>query len=112
MLYDLIGVTKRYTQGRKTVDALAGIDLQIADGIFGDPGVPRAPARRRCCRCSALSTGPAAVRWSMRAATWPSWGRATCGLRSHSYGFVFQSFNLIPTLTAQENVQTAPCPGT
>ena len=31
-------------------------------------------------------------------------------LRSHSYGFVFQSFNLIPTLTAQENVETALVP--
>src|SRR5665647_1992913 len=34
MLYDLTGVTKRYTQGRKTVDALAGIDLRIAEGEF------------------------------------------------------------------------------
>ena len=31
-------------------------------------------------------------------------------LRSHSYGFVFQAFNLIPTLTAQENVETALVP--
>ena len=31
-------------------------------------------------------------------------------LRSHSFGFVFQTFNLIPTLTAQENVETALVP--
>ena len=31
-------------------------------------------------------------------------------LRSHSFGFVFQAFNLIPTLTAQENVETALVP--
>ncbi|WP_189591763.1 ABC transporter ATP-binding protein [Streptomyces massasporeus] len=31
-------------------------------------------------------------------------------VRSESIGFVFQSFNLIPTLTAQENVETALVP--
>ena len=31
-------------------------------------------------------------------------------LRSHSFGFIFQAFNLIPTLTAQENVETALVP--
>ena len=31
-------------------------------------------------------------------------------LRSHSFGFIFQGFNLIPTLTAQENVETALVP--
>src|SRR5207247_780845 len=29
------------------------------------------------------------------------------GLRAAEFGFVFQTFNLIPTLTAQENVETA-----
>ncbi len=31
-------------------------------------------------------------------------------LRSHAFGFMFQAFNLIPTLTAQENVETALVP--
>src|SRR5207237_10072882 len=31
-------------------------------------------------------------------------------LRSRSFGFVFQAFNLIPTLTAQETVETALVP--
>ncbi|WP_406016487.1 ATP-binding cassette domain-containing protein [Streptomyces sp. NBC_00984] len=32
------------------------------------------------------------------------------GVRAQNIGFVFQSFNLIPTLTAQENVETALVP--
>jgi putative ABC transport system ATP-binding protein len=31
-------------------------------------------------------------------------------VRSENIGFVFQSFNVIPTLTAQENVETALVP--
>jgi putative ABC transport system ATP-binding protein len=31
-------------------------------------------------------------------------------LRSHSFGFIFQAFNLIPTLSAAENVETALVP--
>lgn len=31
-MYELRGVTKRYTRGKETVDALAGVDLTIADG--------------------------------------------------------------------------------
>src|SRR5690606_25185416 len=34
MLYELTDVTKRYVQGRKDVDALAGIDLEVAEGEF------------------------------------------------------------------------------
>jgi putative ABC transport system ATP-binding protein len=31
-------------------------------------------------------------------------------VRAHSIGFIFQTFNLIPTLSAQENVETALVP--
>ena len=36
--------------------------------------------------------------------------RRLAGLRAKEVGFVFQGFNLIPTLTAQENVETALAP--
>ena len=34
MLYELKDVTKRYTQGRRDIDALAGIDLTVDEGEF------------------------------------------------------------------------------
>jgi putative ABC transport system ATP-binding protein len=111
MLYELSGVTKRYTQRRKTVDALAGIDLDIAEGEF-------------LAIQGSTGSGKTTLLQMLGALDRPTGGSllyegrdlATLGegdlteLRSHSYGFVFQTFNLIPTLTAQENVETALVP--
>jgi putative ABC transport system ATP-binding protein len=111
MLYELSGVTKRYTQRRKTVDALAGIDLAIEEGEF-------------LAIQGSTGSGKTTLLQMLGALDRPTGGSllyegrdlATLGegdlteLRSHSYGFVFQTFNLIPTLTAQENVETALVP--
>jgi putative ABC transport system ATP-binding protein len=111
MLYDLIGVTKRYTQGRKTVDALAGIDLQIADGEFlviqGSTGSGKTTLLQMLGALDRPTSGSLVYEGRDVARLGES---HLAELRSHSYGFVFQSFNLIPTLTAQENVETALVP--
>ena len=111
MLYDLTGVTKRYTQGRKTIDALAGIDLQIADGEFlviqGSTGSGKTTLLQMLGALDRPSGG--SLIYECRDVAKLGEGDLT-ELRSHSYGFVFQSFNLIPTLTAQENVETALVP--
>ena len=111
MLYDLTGVTKRYTQGRKTVDALAGIDLRIADGEFlviqGSTGSGKTTLLQMLGALDRPSSGSLVYEGRDVAKL----GEGDLAeLRSHSYGFVFQSFNLIPTLTAQENVETALVP--
>ena len=111
MLYDLSGVTKRYTQGRKTVDALAGIDLQIADGEFlviqGSTGSGKTTLLQMLGALDRPSSG--SLIYEGRDVVKLGEGELA-ELRSHSYGFVFQAFNLIPTLTAQENVETALVP--
>jgi putative ABC transport system ATP-binding protein len=111
MLYELTGVTKRYSRGRKTVDALAGIDLTVADGEFvaiqGSTGSGKTTLLQML---GALDRPTAGV------LLYDDRDLAKLGegdlseLRSHSYGFIFQAFNLIPTLTAQENVETALVP--
>ena len=111
MLYDLAGVTKRYTQGRKTVDALAGIDLRIADGEFlviqGSTGSGKTTLLQMLGALYRPTGG--SLLYEGRDVAKLAEGDLT-ELRSHSYGFVFQSFNLIPTLTAKENVETALVP--
>ena len=77
MLYELTDVKKRYRQGSRDVDALAGVDLSIAAGEFvAIQGSDRlgqdhlaADAGRRIV--------PAVARHSSTAATWARWGRAT-----------------------------------
>jgi putative ABC transport system ATP-binding protein len=112
-MYKLSGVTKQYQKGRNVVGALQGVDLAISDGewlaiqgptghgkstllqmlggldrptagqiMFGDPGVDLAQLRE---------------------------GQVT-KIRADSIGFIFQTFNLVPTLSAQENVEAALVP--
>ena len=110
-MYQLSGVTKRYSQGRKTVDALAGIDMDIAKGEFlaiqGSTGSGKTTLLQMLGALDRPSGG--ALLYAGRDLAKLGEGDLA-ELRSHSYGFIFQSFNLIPTLTAQENVETALVP--
>jgi putative ABC transport system ATP-binding protein len=111
MLYDLTAVTKRYSRGRKTVDALAGVDLEIDEGDFvavqGSTGSGKSTLLQMLGAMDRPSTGVALYDGRDLA----KMGEGDLAeLRSHSFGFIFQAFNLIPTLTAQENVETALVP--
>jgi len=111
MLYELNGVTKRYSRGRKTVNALAGVDLSIAEGEFitiqGSTGSGKSTLLQMLGAMDRPSGGT--LLYEGRDLAKLNEG-ALAELRSHSYGFIFQAFNLIPTLTAQENVETALVP--
>ena len=111
MLYELTGVTKRYSRGRKSVDALAGVDLQIVDGEFlviqGSTGSGKTTLLQMLGAMDRPTSG--SLIYEGRDVAKLGEGDLS-ELRSHSYGFVFQAFNLIPTLTAQENVETALVP--
>ena len=111
MLYELTGVTKRFTQGRKTVDALAGVDLTIDEGEFlavqGSTGSGKTTLLQLLGAMDRPSSG--SLLYEGRDLARMREGDLS-ELRSHSFGFVFQAFNLIPTLTAQENVETALVP--
>ncbi len=110
-LYTLRGVTKFFQRGPTTVRALDGIDLEIAPASSSRSKGRAAPARRRSCSCSARSTGRAAATCGSRAPTSSSLpDHELAELRLRSFGFVFQQFNLIPTLTAVENVEVKLVP--
>ncbi|MEV5689506.1 ABC transporter ATP-binding protein [Streptomyces sp. NPDC052164] len=110
-MYQLSGVTKRYRRGKTTVDALAGVDLTIEDGgrlvIQGPTGGGKSTLLQMLGGLDRPTEGSVELD-GVDLAKLPE-ARLT-KVRAESIGFVFQSFNLIPTLTAQENVETALVP--
>jgi putative ABC transport system ATP-binding protein len=110
-MYELSGVTKNYKKGRATVAALAGVDLRIEDGewlaIQGPTGHGKTTLLQILGGLDRPTSGVVDFDGQDLAAMRE--GQVT-RVRAHSIGFIFQTFNLIPTLTAQENVETALVP--
>ncbi|MFE0547306.1 ABC transporter ATP-binding protein [Streptomyces sp. NPDC058891] len=110
-MYELRGVTKRYTRGKETILALDGVDLAIGDGdrlvIQGPTGGGKSTLLQMLGGLDKPTAGSVELDGVDLAKL--SEARLT-KVRSENIGFVFQSFNLIPTLTAQENVETALVP--
>ncbi|WP_329426240.1 ABC transporter ATP-binding protein [Streptomyces sp. NBC_01268] len=110
-MYELTGVTKQYRRGQERVDALAGVDLTIREGdrlvIQGPTGGGKSTLLQMLGGLDRPTSGSVLLDGT-DLATLPE-SRLTT-VRSENIGFVFQSFNLIPTLTAQENVETALVP--
>jgi putative ABC transport system ATP-binding protein len=104
-MMELVAVTKLYQQGRRSVQAVRGVDLRIGPGefvaIMGPSG-----------------SGKSTLMHLLGALDTPTTGRALFGgkdlsalsdrdrslLRRTRIGFIFQFFNLLPTLKAAENV--------
>ncbi|MCX0245695.1 MULTISPECIES: ABC transporter ATP-binding protein [Streptomyces] len=110
-MYTLHGVTKQYQRGKSTVHALAGVDLTIEDGgrlvIQGPTGGGKSTLLQMLGGLDRPTAGSIELDGVDLARL--SEAKLT-KVRAENIGFVFQSFNLIPTLTAQENVETALVP--
>ncbi|ORT58817.1 ABC transporter ATP-binding protein [Streptomyces sp. CB03238] len=110
-MYELSGVTKRYRRGKDTVQALDGVDLIIEDGgrlvVQGPTGGGKSTLLQMLGGLDRPTEG-SVVLDGTDLATLPE-ARLT-RVRAEKIGFVFQGFNLVPTLTAQENVETALVP--
>ncbi len=111
MLYELTDVTKHYTQRGKQVAALAGIDLTIDEGEFLAIQGSTGSGKTTLLQMLGAMDRPSGGKLDFEGRDLAKMGeRDLSELRSHSFGFIFQAFNLIPTLTAQENVETALVP--
>jgi putative ABC transport system ATP-binding protein len=98
-------VTKHYLQGRRVVKALRGVSLRIEAGqfvsIMGPSGSGKSTLMHLLGALDTPTTGQ--VFFQGRALQSLS-DRELSALRRTRIGFVFQFFNLLPTLTAVENV--------
>jgi putative ABC transport system ATP-binding protein len=110
-MYTLTKVTKDYPKGRATVHALQGVDLEIQDGewlaIQGPTGHGKSTLLQILGGLDRATSGSVYLEGSDLTKLGEG---AMTKVRANSIGFIFQTFNLIPTLSAQENVETALVP--
>jgi len=103
---ELARVEKTYDMGEAAVRALAGVDLAIARGEMVAIVGPSGSGKTTLLEILGCLSRPTAGRYVLAGrdvAEIDDDGLAR--LRGHEIGFVFQSFNLLPRLTAAENVE-------
>ena len=110
-MYKLSGVTKNYQKGRGTVAALRGVDLVVEDGEWLAIQGPTGHGKSTLLQILGGLDRPSAglVDFDGRDLAQLREAEVT-RVRAQSMGFIFQTFNLIPTLSAQENVEAALVP--
>ncbi|MEQ1501513.1 MAG: ABC transporter ATP-binding protein [Myxococcota bacterium] len=104
----LARVSKDYGTGQVRVRALDAVDLTVEPGeftVFSGPSGSGKTTLLNLIGCLDLPT-EGTIRIDGTDVTTLS-ARALAGLRASRIGFVFQSFNLIPVLSALENVELA-----
>jgi putative ABC transport system ATP-binding protein len=106
ILVSLRNLTKTYQRGPERVEVLHGVDLDIQQGDFaalmGPSGSGKTTLLNLIGGLDSPSSGTIDV-GGQRIDTMSSGQLSTW--RSNNVGFVFQFYNLIPTLTAQRNVE-------
>jgi len=110
-MYQLTDVTKLYVKGRQTVPAVRDLSLQIDDGqwlaIQGRTGHGKSTLLNLLGGLDRPTSG--SVRFDGKDLGRLGESEVT-RLRARSIGFIFQTFNLVPTLSAAENVEAALIP--
>jgi putative ABC transport system ATP-binding protein len=110
-MYALNRVTKLYQKGRRTVPAVRDLDLEIADGewlaVQGRTGHGKSTLLHLLGGLDRPTSGTVSFAGQdlgeLREAQ-------VTKVRAASIGFIFQTFNLVPTLPAADNVEAALVP--
>ncbi|MFE9562112.1 ABC transporter ATP-binding protein [Streptomyces sp. NPDC006487] len=102
---ELRAVRRQYGRGQATVHALRGIDLSLPRGSFTAVMGPSGSGKSTFLQCAAGLDLPTAgsVRLGGTEITGMNENELT-ELRRSRLGFVFQAFNLLPSLTVEQNV--------
>ncbi|MCU0966654.1 MAG: ABC transporter ATP-binding protein [Burkholderiaceae bacterium] len=105
-LIRLRGVTRVYGQGSAEVQALRGVDLDIADGEFLAIMGPSGSGKSTAMNIIGCLDTPSAGAYLFRGVPVHRLDRDQRALlRRMHLGFVFQGFNLLARTSAQENVE-------
>jgi putative ABC transport system ATP-binding protein len=113
-MYKLSGVTKQYQKGREIVGALQGVDLAIGDGDWLAIQGPTGHGKTTLLQMLGGLDRPTAGSIMFGDDNGVDLARLreaqVTRIRAESIGFIFQTFNLVQTLSAQENVEAALVP--
>jgi putative ABC transport system ATP-binding protein len=100
-----VGLGRRYKMGNTFVDALRGVDLEIARGEFVALVGPSGSGKSTVLNLiGGLDRPTKGEIWIDGKELSASDEKTLTRHRRRHVGFVFQSFNLLPRLTAEENV--------
>jgi len=104
-----VGVTKVYGSGPAAVHALRGVDLAVPQGelvvLLGPSGSGKSTMLNILGGLDRVTDGKV---WFMDQELTAMNDAALTQYRRRHVGFVFQFYNLMPSLTAQENVELVP----
>ncbi|MFX1515265.1 MAG: ABC transporter ATP-binding protein [Promethearchaeota archaeon] len=104
----LYGVSKNYKMGEVTVDALHEITLDIEPGFFVVLLGPSGSGKTTLLNLISAIDFPTSGRIQVENVDITFLNRKQrAQFRRHKIGFIFQFFNLLPTLTALENIEFA-----
>ncbi|MCX7893859.1 MAG: ABC transporter ATP-binding protein [Burkholderiales bacterium] len=99
-------VTKEYRLGEQTVKALDGVSLRVEEGVFlaiaGPSGSGKSTLLNLIGCIDTPTEGKVFIDGQDVSGQTPD---QLADLRARTIGFVFQTFNLLPVLTAEENVE-------
>src|SRR6185437_15479134 len=110
-LFELRGVSRNYRRGDSVVHAVDGIDLTVGAGEFIALEGPSGSGKSTLLQLLGALDRPDGGEIFFEGRPLHTLGDgALAELRLNAFGFVFQQFNLIQTLTALENVEAALAP--
>jgi putative ABC transport system ATP-binding protein len=100
------GIRKVYDTGKVRVEALTGIDLRVARGELVALVGPSGSGKSTLMNLIGCLDTPTAGAYELQGERVAGLSREQlAGIRNRRVGFVFQNFNLLPQITAFENVE-------
>jgi putative ABC transport system ATP-binding protein len=111
LLYDVRAAKRSFRRGETTIDALDGVDLTIGHGEIVALVGPSGSGKTTLLQLLGALDRPTSGQIFFEGRDLGTLGdNELADLRLRAFGFVFQTFNLIPTLNAQQNVEAKLAP--
>jgi len=104
-VFRLGGISKTYHQGRKSLEVLRGVDLQVGEGEIVALVGPSGAGKSTLLHIAGLLERPDEGEVFLSGEACGQLGEdGRTSLRRHNIGFVYQYHHLLPEFSAQENI--------